>query len=111
MGYQKRLQWSLSAARGLSWCSPAWCFGCGADELTSPRTHGKVSTSSEVREMSETNTKNVDVVIVGAGVSGLSAARRLPKAGLSVAVLEARDRVGGRTLAGEVGKGRFDMGG
>lgn len=46
-----------------------------------------------------------DVVVVGAGLAGLSTARALSRAGMDVVVIEARDRLGGRvrTLATEDG--------
>ncbi len=47
-----------------------------------------------------------DVAIVGAGLAGLTAARRLVDAGVEPVVVEARDRVGGRTLNHEIGDGK-----
>ena len=52
-----------------------------------------------------------DVAVVGAGASGLTTATRLRQAGLSVVVLEARDRVGGRTWTNVIDGATLEIGG
>src|SRR5580693_6408593 len=53
-----------------------------------------------------------DVLIVGAGLAGLTAGRDPPAAGRSGLVLEARDRVGGRVVNQDIGDGKIvEMGG
>ena len=47
-----------------------------------------------------------DVVVVGAGLSGLQAAYSAQQAGLSTVVVEARDRVGGKTWSVPLASGR-----
>jgi monoamine oxidase len=49
--------------------------------------------------------RRADVVVVGAGFAGLTAARKLARAGRSVVVVEARDRVGGRVWNHQLGGG------
>lgn len=50
------------------------------------------------------------VAVVGGGLAGLSAARQLDRQNVDVCVLEARDRVGGRTLTRDVGGEAVDLG-
>ena len=53
---------------------------------------------------------SVHVVIIGAGAAGLAAASALSGQGLSVLVLEARDRIGGRALTQRLDGVDFDVG-
>ena len=56
-------------------------------------------------------TEIVDVVVIGAGVSGLSCAGRLAQSGARVVVLEARERIGGRVRTLRVpGERPFELG-
>lgn len=58
-----------------------------------------------------TTNKTYDVLVVGAGLSGLQAALSVRAAGLSVCVVEAINRVGGKTLTAQsCEKGFNDMG-
>jgi monoamine oxidase len=61
------------------------------------------------RKPRPTNTHRADVIVVGAGLAGLTAARAVLRARRSVLVLEARDRVGGRCFSRSLGPGVSDV--
>lgn len=78
----------------------ALATGCGAN---GPRTRATTSAGS-------TRAANTDVIVVGAGVAGLTAARSLMDAGKRVVVLEASPRIGGRLRTNRDLGPAFDLG-
>lgn len=52
-----------------------------------------------------------DVIVIGAGYCGLTAARNAAIEGLKVLLLEGRDRIGGRSWSSNIGDYPFEMGG
>src|SRR5437764_8129562 len=70
------------------------------------------ASSASARTAASSSPSEADVIVVGAGFAGLSAAREIRRAGRSVLVLEARDRVGGRVLSHPIGGGEIaELGG
>lgn len=63
-----------------------------------------------VAAIPEAPLRKVDVVVVGAGLSGLQAAVNVQEAGYDCVVVEARDRVGGKTLSRDIACGKQDVG-
>ncbi|MFN8412987.1 MAG: FAD-dependent oxidoreductase [Anaerolineales bacterium] len=73
----------------------AIALSCGILNETPLSTAEPASSPSEIPQ-AETDSREADVLVLGAGISGLAAARALVEKGLNVIVLEARDRTGGR---------------
>ena len=64
------------------------------------------------RRSTDVSTVEADVAVVGAGLAGIAAARAVERAGASVVLVEARERVGGRLESVEIGDGKWiDVGG
>ncbi|KAL2209584.1 putative flavin-containing amine oxidase [Sarocladium strictum] len=77
---------------------PQWLFEIDATVAVpeeAPKSAPKLPTAAE----------SYDVVVIGAGLAGLSAAQDVIRAGYSCVVLEARDRVGGKTWSQELASG------
>src|SRR5262245_15854572 len=77
----------------------ALALAAGVPVLGTGRAAGRTTTGPAHR--------TCDVVVIGAGLSGLSAARTLVRQGVEVLVLEAQDRVGGRLLTSHISDGTF----
>jgi len=70
-----------------------------------------VPDEAECIQSSMLNGDEVDVVILGAGMAGLAAARALAERGIHVVLLEAKDRVGGRVFTRKAeGGGTVELG-
>ena len=68
------------------------------------------SQKSNLRKQSTLPTSGWDAIIIGAGISGISAAKTLIAAGKKVILIEARNRVGGRMYTDKSGDWTVEMG-
>lgn len=75
----------------------AIALSCGLIEVPPQNLTEEPDTVTNEIPQSDSSVRSAEVLVIGAGMSGLAAARTLADKGTSVIVLEARDRIGGRT--------------
>jgi monoamine oxidase len=83
----------------------AFLATAGAGAVAASLPAGADATSPKKKRPRARRPKTVDVAIVGAGLAGLTAARELRRRGLSIHVVEADTRVGGRVWTGHAKDG------
>ena len=87
--------------------------GEATDEAGPSTVHGAQASGNRVaRQVREAAAPGEQIVVVGAGIAGITAAAALAEAGFRVRVLEARDRIGGRldTVQPRVGRSPSNAG-
>ena len=93
----------IAGASGLALAASAGLAGCGSSSTSSSSSSSDSSSSSssssaDAANYTISNTAEADVVVVGAGAAGCSAATRAAQLGLNVALVEITDKVGGTTI-------------
>jgi monoamine oxidase len=106
-GVRRREVIAAGLATGAAAMLPDWALA----RKHKRKKHKKRKRRKHYQDAPASGTLFADVAIVGAGLAGLTAARELAKQGRSAYVLEARERVGGRTLNHDIGSGHISEAG
>lgn len=94
----KRREFVIQTIKGvpLALAAPTLLTSCGSDEEETVTPNPPGGNDDDDDGGSDNNNVQADVIVIGAGMAGLAAARELQAEGLNVKVLESQEKVGGR---------------